>query len=267
LLLSSRPIEGMRVSGLGLILVFVATASVFAVGEKAQTRSEVERTAPPASPVIIFGFLGGYVRHDNTLHPEVQLAARLRAEYPTRAYVEVFENHREGEAYSEVLRLLDTDHDGGLGENEKRNARIILYGHSWGAAAVIALALQLQKHAIPVLLTIQVDSITRDQVDDASIPANVSEAVNFYQPHSVLHGRTEIRAADPRHTKILGNVRFDYKAHPVSCSDAYPWLVRHFAKPHVEIECDPKVWNRVEDLIRARITSTPADLPLAQITK
>jgi hypothetical protein len=244
----------MRVFASGLVIVLLAATSVFADGEKAPGRGEIESTTAPGSTrVIILGFLGGYVRHDDMLHTEVQLAARLRVEFPTETYAEVFENHKASEAYVQVLRLLDGDHDGSLSADEKRRARIILYGHSWGASAVVALAGQLQKDAIPVLLTIQVDSITRHHVDDALVPANVSEAVNFYQPDSVLHGRSEIRAADPRHTKILGNFRFDYKTNPVSCSDEYPWLVRHFAKPHAEIECDPNVWDQVEALIRAKL--------------
>jgi hypothetical protein len=29
--------------------------------------------------------------------------------------------------------------------------------------------------------------------------------------------------------------------------------VRHFAKPHAEIECDPNVWGKVEALIRSKL--------------
>ncbi len=258
----------MRALGPGLAVVLLAAASLFASGEKMPARAGVGTTGARASSrVIVLGFLGGYVRHDDMLHTEVQLAARLRSAYPSLACAEVFENHKADEAYAEVLRLLDAGPDGSLGEAEKRNARIILYGHSWGASAAIDLARQLGRSSIPVLLTVQVDSITRHHQDDALIPANVSEAINFYQPNSVLHGQAEIRAADPRRTRILGNFRFDYKTNPVSCSDGYPWLVRHFAKPHAEIECDPSVWNRVEDLIRARITPSPNDLSVAQTKK
>lgn len=257
----------MRGSALGLALILLAASGVFAAGEKTPRRVSAEPASPSAqSPVIVLGFLGGYVHRDNMLHTEVQLAAHLRTQYAQKACAEVFENHKASEAYARVLGLLDTDHDGNLSESEKRNARIILYGHSWGAAAVIGLARELQKDSIPVLLTIQVDSIARHHVDDGLVPENVSEAVNFYQPDSVLHGRSEIRAADPFRTKILGNFRFDYKSRPTSCSDNYPWLVRHFAKPHAEIECDPNVWKQVEDLIRAKITPDTA-LPVAQNTE
>src|SRR5579871_5466057 len=48
--------------------------------------------APP--PAMIIGFLGGFVRHDNLIHSEAQLAARLRQEYPSGVDVETYESYR-----------------------------------------------------------------------------------------------------------------------------------------------------------------------------
>lgn len=212
------------------------------------------------SPAIVMGFIGGFVRHDNPIHSEVQLADRLRKEYPSGVYVEVFENHRGQNAYKKILQLLDTDHSGNLTVEEKRRARIILYGHSWGGSEAVTLARQLESDGIPVLLTLQIDSVTKFGQDDAVIPSNVAQAANFYQPYGEPHGRAEIRAADPARTRIIGNFRLDYKAHPVKCYGEYPWWDRYFSKPHTEIECDPEVWNHVESLIRAELpppTHTP----------
>jgi hypothetical protein len=212
------------------------------------------------SPAIVIGFIGGFVRHDNPIHSEVQLAVRLRQEYPSGVYVEVFENHRGQNAYKKILQLLDTGHTGKVTPEEKQNARIILYGHSWGASEAIALARELQSEGIPVLLTVQIDSVTKFGEDDTVIPSNVAQAANFYQPGGHPHGRAEIRAADPSHTRIIGNFRLDYKAHPVNCYGDYPWWDRYFSKPHTEIECDPEVWNHVDSLIRADLpaqTHTP----------
>ncbi len=136
-----------------------------------------------------------------------------------RAHVGIFENHRGEDAYDAVLKWLDSDGNGGISDSERRQARIILYGHSWGASAVVELARQLQKQRIPVLLTIQVDSITKRGQDDRVIPANVERAVNFYQSSGVLRGLPEIVPADPLQTQILGDFRFDYKKQPASCSD------------------------------------------------
>jgi hypothetical protein len=116
----------------------------------------------------------------------------------------------------------------------------------------------LQSDGIPVLLTIQVDSVAKIGEDDSVIPANVAQAANFYQSNGLLHGRSQIRAADASRTKIVENLRFDYAANPVRC-EGYPWFARAFEKPHIEIECDPDVLSRVESLIRSKLPSpTPS---------
>lgn len=201
-------------------------------------------------PVIVIGFVGGFIKHDNLVHSEVQLAARLRQAYPVGVDVETFESYHGKKARKKVLSLLDTNHDGTLTPDEKRNARIIIYGHSWGGSEAVFLARKLQKDGIPVLLTIQVDSISRIHRNDAVIPANVAQAANFYQPNGLLHGQPKIRAADASRTKIIGNFRFDYRASPYQC-DEYPWFDRIFAKSHTQIECDPSVWKQAESLIRS----------------
>lgn len=213
-------------------------------------------SSSPASPVIVIGFVGGYVSRNNLSHMEAHLAAQIRAAYPTGVYAAAFENHRRNSAYEAILHALDANHDGKLSRQEKDDARIIIYGHSWGASEAVTLARELQKENIPVLLTIQVDSIQKYRENDTVIPANVEEAVNFYQPHGWLHGTTQIRAADPERTKILGNFRYDYSKQPVRCYAAYPWWDRHIATAHTEIECDPAVWDRVEALIRAKLPPT-----------
>lgn len=196
-------------------------------------------------PTIVVGFVGGFVRHDNFVHSVVQLAAHLRQDYPTGVYAEVFENRHREKAHREILRLLDTHHD----------ARVIIYGHSWGASETVTLARELDREGIPVRLTIQVDSVSKIGEEDSVIPANVAQAANFYQPHGLIRGRQEIRAADPARTRIIGNFRFDYKARPVSCN-GYPRFARVLMKPHIEIECDPSVWNEVESLIRGELPTS-----------
>jgi hypothetical protein len=206
-----------------------------------------------ASPdAIVIGFLGGFVAHQNALHTEVQLAKRLRDEYPSGLQVRMFENHHGQQALQEVLRLLDTDQDGKLSTEEKSRARIAIYGHSWGASETVTLARELARDHVPVLLTVQVDSVEKHGEDDAVIPANVTQAVNFYQSEGLLHGRAQIRAADASRTQILGNFQSGYKTNPLSCA-GYPWYARLFMKPHIEIESDPAVWQRVESLIRAAL--------------
>lgn len=257
----SRAVEHVRALLLAAIFGTIAVCPPGLCVLAADGRSLPEResafaraeSAPlPAPPVIVIGFVGGYVSHDNAVHSVVQVAAHLRRDYPKGVYVAVYENHRREEAHREILRLLDTNQDGKLSDNEKRDARIVIYGHSWGASESVGLAQELARDGIPVLLTIQVDSVSKRGENDGLIPANVRQAVNFYQQDGLLHGRSEIHAADPERTQILANDRFDYREHPVACPE-YPWYTRVFMKAHTEIECDPNVWNRVESLIRQKL--------------
>ncbi|MGA9144589.1 MAG: hypothetical protein WB007_12610 [Candidatus Acidiferrales bacterium] len=248
----------MRIFALDLLLVVSLSISL------GQTLSALPAGAASASatpPAIVIGFVGGFISHDNAVHGGVQLAAQLRKDYPSSVHVQVFENHHGEQAHQEILRLLDTNHDGKLSLEEKQNARIIIYGHSWGGSETVTLARELQSDGIPVLLTIQVDSVTKFGEDDLNIPANVAEAANFYQSNGYLHGRSEIRAADPKHTQIIGNIRLDYASNPVQCN-GYPWFARAFEKPHIEIECDPNVLNRVESLILSKL---PPPAPSASL--
>jgi hypothetical protein len=213
------------------------------------------RTAAGATPpYIVIGFVGGFIRHDDPVHSEVQLAARLRQAYPTGVDIETFESYRGENARKRIHSLLDTNHDGYLTPAEKQKARIVLYGHSWGGAEAIMVARELGKDDIPVLLTVQVDSVAKFYQNDEVIPANVAQAVNFYQPDGFIHGRTAIRAANRSRTKIIGNFRFEYKSSPYACTE-YPWYDQVFVKTHTQIECDPAVWKRAEDLIRLVLNS------------
>lgn len=204
-------------------------------------------------PAVVVGFVGGFVHHDDFVHEEVQLAARLRQEYPSGVAVEMFANSAGWRAHREILRLLDADGDGTLSPEEKRSARVVLYGHSWGASETLTTARRLQKDGIPVLLTVQVDSVWKPGSDDQTIPPNVARAINFYQLDGLLHGQPEILAANPAGTRILGNIRLHYKTHSANC-DSYPWYARLFMRPHIEIESDPAVWSRIESLVRATLS-------------
>jgi len=226
--------------------------------------TEVRAPSVPATDVVpatqhtlVIGFVGGFIKHDNLVHSEVQLAARLRNAYPVGVDVMTFESYHGEKALKAVLEFLNTRHEQTLTPEEKSNARIVIYGHSWGGSEAITLARKLEKLGIPVLLTVQVDSVEKLHQDDATIPTNVSQAVNFYQTNGYLHGQPLIRAADPARTHIIGNFRFDYQRSVYNCG-AYPWYDRIFSKAHTQIECDPSVWNQVESLIDAEMPPAQA---------
>ena len=213
-----------------------------------------ERTSQTArtGKLIVIGFLGGKVHASTMTHPEAQMARDLQQRYPLGLDAVVFANHDGQDALRTVLQLLDADGNGRLSADEKSAARIVIYGHSWGASETVTLARRLGERGIPVLLTIQVDSVEKSNEDDHSIPPNVRAAVNFYQTRGLVHGRSSIAAMDPAHTTILGNYESSYRGHPISCT-GYPWFARTFMRPHIEIENDPLVWTRIEALIRADV--------------
>ena len=216
-------------------------------------RKPAVRIGSSIPQTIIIGFVGGFVKGDDPKHPEVQFAAYLRDRYASGIHVEVFSNHAGREALHQVEQLLDTDHDGDLSAAEKQQARIIIYGHSWGGSETVSFATELGRQGIPVLLTIQLDSIAKPGQRDSTIPPNVATAVNFYQSGGFLHGRSQILAADPTRTEIIGNFEMKYRNHPINC-DNYPWIARTFNKPHHEIENDPRVWDQLASLIDSELS-------------
>lgn len=215
--------------------------------------SAVKESSPAVAPqLIVIGFMGGRVKGGNLIHREAQLAKELQEDHPLGVYAAVFANHDAQDALKAVLHLLDRNKDGSLSADEKNSARIVIYGHSWGASETVAFARQLNALGIPVLLTIQVDSVQKLNEDDTNIPPNVHEAINFYQIEGLLHGRPRIEAMDPKKTTIIGNFESSYKNNPVLCAN-YPWIARVFMKSHIEIENDPSVWGKIATLIQAKL--------------
>jgi hypothetical protein len=232
-----------------------ATHAQHMLAPAAPTKADAIRPTPST---IVIGFMGGMVKRDEPNRSEVRMALKLRDEYSNLAYVDTYQNARWKDARQKILALLDTDHDGTLSEEEKQKARIILYGHSWGASTAVTLARDLRSLGIPVLLTVQVDSVQKMGQKDEMIPANVAEAMNFFQSDGMLHGRKLIRAENPEKTRILGNHEFSYKHTSLSCK-GYPWQQKLFAREHMYIECDPQVWSQIESLIRSKLPQIQAE--------
>ncbi len=218
---------------------------VLAASLSAQELSDLippPRLAP--GDTLVVGFLGGFDRWHEEHRGVRKLALRLRDK--PRVHAETVSNHHRETALAWLMRSLDTDGSGILDPAERTAARVILYGQSWGAAAALHTARDLDTLGIPVLLTVQIDSVGRG---DHVIPANVRSAVNFYQHDPLtIQGRGSIHAGDPARTKILGNFERSYMgktADPASVS----WVRRRFGGSHAAMEADPVLWKQVERYI------------------
>ena len=236
----------VRIGVVVLVCALIVGASSTAT---AQHYSDFTIPRPvPNGSFLVIGMLGGIEHWNAGNRPVRQLAIELRNRHLPNVYTETIEHRHKALAVRLICDALDTNRDGKLDEQERASARIILYGHSMGAASVVSVAKRLNQLGIPVLLTIQVDSIGQG---DGSIPSNVSRAANFYQTDAVfLHGNSTIRAQDPAKTTIIGNFRYEYKGREVDLSRvALPERIAGGA--HTKMEFDPEVWKEVEKLIVA----------------
>ena len=218
-------------------LIFLIAAAL-----QAQSSQDIQTKVPlRAGEPIAIGFLGGF-EHWNDEHRGVrQVALRLRS---MGYQAETFGNHRRKAAYRFLLRALDTNHDGHLDDAEKQQARVAIYGHSLGGNATVWLARRLERLGVPVMLTVQVDSVG---LHDGRIPANVHEALNYYQ-HEWLtfQGQDNIVAADPAKTTIIGSYRFYYPPFLPSVGRPETWVRRHLGGGHARMEADPVLWIGVQ---------------------
>jgi pimeloyl-ACP methyl ester carboxylesterase len=222
-----------------------ATACLIIPLLSAQRLSDVAVAAPiPQGSTLIIGFLGGFERW-NDEHRSVR---KLVVEFNERpgVYAASISNHKRGVALELIRAALDANRDGVLDTAEKASARIILFGQSWGGAAAVATARDLQRLGISVLLTVQVDSVG---LHDNLIPSNVHAAVNFFQHDPfTIQGRREIRAQDPDKTHIIGNFAESYLMRDVDWTDA-SWARRTLGGGHAKLERDPAVWTQVAQYI------------------
>ena len=202
-----------------------------------------------AGSTLVVGFVGGFEHWDDPHRGVRKIALNIERMQLRGVHIETAENHRIGTALQFIRAAIDADGDGQLEKKERANARIVLYGQSWGGAAAIKVARELQDWGVPVLLTVQVDSVGwNDQV----IPANVHSAANFYQHDPLtIQGRNVIRAEDPQRTRIIGNIQMTYLLRPYnSLSEAdSSWIRRVFGGSHAKMEVDPIVWMSVQALI------------------
>ena len=190
--------------------------------------------------------MGGREPWNNDERNVRKLALRLRSMNDPGICIETLENKKRSLAIELISNAFDRNRDGKLNELERASIRLILYGQSFGGAAVVKLARQLKEMDVPVLLTVQVDSIGRG---DRVIPPNVTRAANLFQRNGwFIRGEPEIRAEDPARTTIIGNYKYDYSHKKIDVSKV-PLMKKAFRVAHTRMEYDPDVWTKVEELI------------------
>ena len=234
----------------------MVTAAMGCAIARAQRLADLAVPTPiPPGSTLVIGFLGGYERWNDEHRSVRRLVHKLRSR--DGIFAESISNRNQRVALDLIHRALDTNGDGKLDAAERVRARVILFGQSWGGGATLNIARELDRLEVPVLLTVQVDSVgMRDQI----VPANVRAAVNFYQhdPFTIV-GRSEIRAADSSRTAILGNFQETYMWRAVDPADAAnssnsSWARSTFGGSHARMELDPAIWNRVERYINQAIS-------------
>jgi hypothetical protein len=238
----------LTVFAVGVLVLAFCNACL---GRGQRYRHFITPTPLQKNEILILGFMGGREPWNNDKRGVRRLALKLRSMYSPDIRVETVENKKRKLAVELILNAFDSNRDGNLDEQETASIRLILYGQSFGGAAVVKLARQLRKMGVPVLLTVQVDSVGRD---DGVIPPNVLRAANLFQGNGwFIRGEPEIRAEDPAKTTIIGNFKFDYENKKIDISRV-SWGKKAFRVAHTKMEYDPEVWTKVEELIGDAIT-------------
>jgi hypothetical protein len=212
-----------------------------------------------SNETLVLGFLGGIERWDDESRGVRQVAMKLEAMNLPRVHIETFENREVDLAIRLIQNALDYNQNGFLEDWERGSARLILYGQSLGGAAVVKVANDLKKMGVPVLLTVQIDSVGLLH-DDHIIPSNVKRAANLFQNDGwILHGEDKIKPENPDRTKVIANIKFDYRDKNVDMSNS-SWERRLFSIPHVKMEADPEVWGTVEKMILSEIVDNSTQM-------
>lgn len=216
------------------LAIAIVTAGLVFADSKNQVFSDFTTPLPlPKGSTLVVGIVGGWERWDAPQRIVRRVALKIRDQEIPGVHVETVENHKIELAEELIHKAFPTPGD----------ANIVLYGNSLGGSATVRFAQRLQELGYRVGMMVVIDSVGKG---DEIVPANVAKAINIFQRDSwPVVGQSEITAADPSKTTILGNLKFSYKGKSVDL-ETEPWVRRTFTKGHLMLEYDPEVWALVE---------------------
>lgn len=232
-----------------MFLLICCTASAAHADSRNQNFDDFV-TPLPVKPgeTLVVGIVGGWERWDNPARAVRRTAIAIKRRELRGVWVETVENHKLDLAERLVRVAFDFNRDGKLGEDEARQARIVIYGQSLGGRATLRFARTLNDLGVQVRLAAIVDSYGRDPY---TVPPNVVAAANWFQrDHLFIKGAREIRAADPSKTRVLFNRKVSYKGRRGEFEIEEPSrLQAFFLAEHLWTEFDMQLWREVEAII------------------
>lgn len=194
-------------------------------GPAAEQRSRVQlrqqALAALAPWMIVVGFTGGMEGPDSTASGIVALQAHLEEhlDAETGVLTLTYNNFHWRRAAAKVMETVRARHSAGV--PGMAQPLVVVHGHSWGAGSIGKFARLLRDDGLEISLAIYIDSF---MWRNPRVPANVRNAVNFYQRAGLLNGlpmrgKSRLVPEDPERTRILGN----YRIRPQTESWGWSW--------------------------------------------
>lgn len=232
------------------IFLLICCAASAARGDSRRQTFDDFVTPLPVRPgeTLVLGIVGGWERWDNPGRCIRRTAIAIKRRELKGVWVETVENHSLELAERLVREAFDFDHDRNLGEDEAKQAQVVLFGQSLGGRAALRFARTLNGWGISVRLVAIVDAYGKDPY---IVPPNVLAAANWFQrDHLFIKGAPELRAEDPSRTRILFNRKVSYKGWRGEIQiDEQSRLQTFFMYEHLLMEFDMPLWREVEAII------------------
>ncbi len=159
----------------------------------------------PNCRIIYLGFVGALETSGNKHSGVVQIRDILQTKEYSDVCAKSFSPYSWTDGRDWLLHYFPS-HDGPLTPEELQQApKVILVGHSMGGWAMLSVARDLRSREIPVVLTIQVDSVG---LTDHTIPRNVKSAAIFHANDVLVFMTTKtVKREDPNYTKMVADIR------------------------------------------------------------